>query len=938
MADAAPANAHTTVLPAALPAALPRRTMIHVSDVALPVAVALWAIGLSQTHATSLGAFGLLTKLPVVFYAGVVLLVLSAMIELAIANASQWRMGLHVGALTIMLYGTAALVYPEGRYSWLYKTIGVVQYVTAHGQLNSSIDIYQNWPGFFALAAWFDKVAGVASPLAYAKWAQVVFELAALPLLYLIYDGLSLTFRQRWMALLLYPAANWIGQDYLSPQGLGTLFSLAIMALTMRYLFTGNQGPSRPRRRWLRRKRVTEPGQADSQAAVAVKRGRLARARQRLARPPRAVWHRLRAAARRVGLYRAWAVVMGRQAETSGGPGGSDKTPRPDAALSSKARQLLAPLAQADGYASADHADLAAGLEPAKRAVPLADLLVRPGRRAAFLITILLLFFVLTSVHELSPYIVAVQLVVLAVARPLRPRWLPLAMLVIAVAYLLPRLSFVTSHYGLLSSFGSFFGNATPPSASASTYAGSIPASQLLIQRSAEGLSVLMWLLALVGAWRLRHSGRTVLALLVLTFSPVLVLFGQAYGNEGILRVYLFSLPWAAALAAAAVEPGTLSRKMVPHFGGLAAAVAAAARAVARRLRALPAAVAAAAVKLGSVARATVRRLRAWAAALAAVVAAAAVRLGTLARAAVRHIRGWASALAAVRPGTTARAMMQRVRAWAAAVAAVRPRTLAQAMVQRLRAWATALAAVRPGPVARAVARRPRAWAAALAATEWGTMARTVVRRLRGWAAALAAAVAAVAVTLGTLARAMARRLRAVGRRFAIPWVMPILRWVRAPIALCVALALFFLAFFGDDAVDTFSQSEVTTIVNFLQSARPGPLYVAEDNVPADDTATYYLWPSNVIFGARDGAPLVNQATANIATVIAENSLTLTGGKQPAYVLIAPSMVPYNSAYAQAPPNSFSILEKSLASSKQWKLVAKRDGTVIYEFPPAAGS
>ncbi len=555
MADAAPANARTTVLPAVLPAAVPRRTLIHVSDVALPAAIALWAIGISQTHTTSLGPYGLLTQLPVAFYAGVVLLVLSAMIELAIANASQWRMALHVVALAVMLYGTAALVYPEGRYSWLYKTIGVVQYVTVHGALNSSIDIYQNWPGFFALAAWFDKIAGVSSPLAYAKWAQLVFELAALPLLYLIYDGLSLTFRQRWMALLLYPAANWIGQDYLSPQGLGTLFSLGIMALTMRYLFTGNRGSSRPRRRWLKRKRATEPAQPGQQAADSVKpKGRLAHALQRLAHPPQAVWNRLRSAAHRPALHRVWAVLKGGQAETSGVPPGTDGISRPDAALSFKARLLLAPLAQADGYAG--HPDQPASQEPLKGGAPLADLLVRPGRRAGFLITILLLFFVLTTVHELSPYIVAVQLVVLAVARPLRPRWLPLAMFVIAVAYLLPRLSFVTSHYGLLSSFGSFFGNATPPSASASTYGGSIPASQLLIQRSAEGLSVLMWLLALAGAWRLRHSGRIVLALVVLTFSPILVLFGQAYGNEGILRVYLFSLPWAAALAAAAVEPG----------------------------------------------------------------------------------------------------------------------------------------------------------------------------------------------------------------------------------------------------------------------------------------------------------------------------------------------------------------------------------------------
>jgi hypothetical protein len=259
------------------------------------------------------------------------------------------------------------------------------------------------------------------------------------------------------------------------------------------------------------------------------------------------------------------------------------------------------------------------------------------------------------------------------------------------------------------------------------------------------GLSVVIWLLALVGAWRRRHSGRIVLALLVLTYSPVLVLFGQAYGNEGILRVYLFSLPWAAALAAAAVEPGTLSRKMVP-------------------------------------------------------------------------------------------------------------------------------------------------------------------------------------------------RLRAATGGLDFSWIKATLRWLRAPVALWFVLGLFLVAFFGDDAFYTFPKTEVNAVTSFLQSARPGPIYVAEANVPGGDTARYDLFPVNSIFGSLGGSPLVNQATANIATVIAGNSTQYTQGQEPAYVIIAPSMVPYNAAYAQAPPDSFEILQKSLAHSKEWKLIVNTGGTIIYELPPGARS
>jgi hypothetical protein len=394
----------------------------YIAEGMLPVSVGLWALGVSRTHATALGQFGLPAALPLVFYAGLALLVISIARELFRSEISPWRLALHAVALVVMLYGTAPLVYPAGRYAWLYKTIGVVQYVNAHGKLNHFIDIYQNWPGFFAFTAWFDKVAGVASPLSYAKWAQPVVELCALPLLYLCYRALSLSARQRWMALILYAASNWIGQDYLSPQALGTLLSLGIMAMILNWLY------------------VRDPSQESE----------------------------------------------------------------------------------------------AGDIHP---------LLVTA--------VVLLAFFVLTFTHELSPYLLILQIGLLAVLRQVRPRWLPLAMAAVAIGYLIPRYGYVSSHYGILKSIGAFFSNAAPPS----FYSGPQPLSQRLIQYSADLLSVFIWGLALLGAWLRRRDRRAVLTLLVLAFSPFFVLGLVAYGNEGLLRVYLFSLPWAAALAAAALAP-----------------------------------------------------------------------------------------------------------------------------------------------------------------------------------------------------------------------------------------------------------------------------------------------------------------------------------------------------------------------------------------------
>jgi hypothetical protein len=409
-------------------------------DVLLPASLALWAFGVSRVKISGIGLYGLLNVLPVVFYAGIALLIVSAGLELTRARPSELRLGLHATALVVMLYGTASLVYSQGRYAWLYKIIGVVQYVGAHGQLDRSIDIYQNWPGFFAFAAWFDKVAGVGSALEYAKWSQLVVELAVLPLLYATYKSVGLPVRQRWTAIMLYSAVNWVGQDYFSPQALGTLLSLGVIAFMARWMFVGS---------------FADPQSLDDD-------------------PP----------------------------EMASRPGQD----RPDSRF----------------------------------------------RRSLPFLAALLLMFALTISHEISPYIVAVQLAALAVVGLVRPRWIPIASAAIAVGYLLPNFSYVNHRYGLLASVGNFLSNVRPTNTCCT---GVTPHSQFVLNWTADALSMATWALALLGAWKWRKSRRTVIALLLLTYSPIIVLVGGSYGGEGVLRVYLFSLPWAAALAAAALSP-----------------------------------------------------------------------------------------------------------------------------------------------------------------------------------------------------------------------------------------------------------------------------------------------------------------------------------------------------------------------------------------------
>ena len=115
----------------------------HISDVLLPINLVMWAVGVARTDTKVLGPYGLLSVLPLVFYAAIALLIVSVATELTRQRLSRWRMSAHATALVVMLYGTAPIVYSQGRYSWLYKTVGVVQYMGARmaGSINRSIFI-----------------------------------------------------------------------------------------------------------------------------------------------------------------------------------------------------------------------------------------------------------------------------------------------------------------------------------------------------------------------------------------------------------------------------------------------------------------------------------------------------------------------------------------------------------------------------------------------------------------------------------------------------------------------------------------------------------------------------------------------------------------------------------------------------------------------------
>jgi hypothetical protein len=221
----------------------PRAAGVRATDLLLPAALATWLVALHGVHSPALNDWGLLSALPVAFYLALALLAMSSVVVLFSPAPSRLRLALHLVALVVMLHGTVPLIFPETNFPWAYKHMGVAGNINLRGGANSTIDIYQNWPGFFAAAAWFDHIAGVSSPLSYAKWAPVYFNLLLCLELAFILRHLRLSSRQRWLALFISVGGNWVGQDYFAPQALALVLSLAVYGMMLAW-FQADRPPA----------------------------------------------------------------------------------------------------------------------------------------------------------------------------------------------------------------------------------------------------------------------------------------------------------------------------------------------------------------------------------------------------------------------------------------------------------------------------------------------------------------------------------------------------------------------------------------------------------------------------------------------------------------------------------------------------------------------
>ena len=184
---------------------------------------------------------------------------------------------------------------------------------------------------------------------------------------------------------------------------------------------------------------------------------------------------------------------------------------------------------------------------------PMRAAALSPGRRAALMAVLLVIYVFVVGTHQLTPFFLAAVTLALVLLRRVPWATLPVLMAMtiaawvafLAVAFLIGHFQNVAGYVGTLAE--SLAANLT------SRLQGSPDHVTVIYVRIASTL--FMWGLAVVGVIRRLLQGRWDVTALVLALAPFPLFLVQAYGGEMLLRIYLFALPFVAFFVACAVLP-----------------------------------------------------------------------------------------------------------------------------------------------------------------------------------------------------------------------------------------------------------------------------------------------------------------------------------------------------------------------------------------------
>lgn len=221
---------------------IPRRDLLGPIVLAL-CAAALWAASLTDIEIRRMTDVGLISVLPAHFFLALMVLTVSFCLTLRQQQLPVPLLFLLIVVLIFMLYGVTSIIEEMPRFHSVWKHLGVTDYIIRKGQVDPGIDAYFNWPGFFILFAFVSEVGALENWPALVAWVPVFLNLIYLGPLLMIFSSATKDKRLVWLGVWIFYLANWVGQDYFSPQGFNYFFYLAILGILLKWFKVPVGGP-----------------------------------------------------------------------------------------------------------------------------------------------------------------------------------------------------------------------------------------------------------------------------------------------------------------------------------------------------------------------------------------------------------------------------------------------------------------------------------------------------------------------------------------------------------------------------------------------------------------------------------------------------------------------------------------------------------------------
>ena len=195
----------------------------------------LWLASALLTRDPNPGYWGMLTVLNPLWYAGLALLLAG----FALGRRRELTAALPTVSFALATTLTPALVYGAPRDQTASKQMQIVQYVLEHHHIDVTSGIYPAFSSLFSGVAALSQLLGINGMLGHmslwgvATYWPVVLALLRVVVLRLLMGRLTATTSRCWCGVMLVLLVDSLGDDYFSPQALGYVLAIGIIAIAI---------------------------------------------------------------------------------------------------------------------------------------------------------------------------------------------------------------------------------------------------------------------------------------------------------------------------------------------------------------------------------------------------------------------------------------------------------------------------------------------------------------------------------------------------------------------------------------------------------------------------------------------------------------------------------------------------------------------------------